>query len=198
MLKLISMIFLVIYTTENVPTDVGTYQMEVSNEQNGITVYDTFNFTIVDDTSIIDGTLAIDAHDFYITEEESLDKDFIIEQSKVKVWDMETLDEFEIDEVEYYKVEDNKYEAVLKTNNGAEIKIEILKVTADEYQDLTGYTYYTDYNDVDVVPFSIYNYLSVILAIIVYLLIIPIGYFMYRTRVELDKNIKSYIKANKI
>ncbi len=197
-MKLLIMIFMVVYTPDNVPVEnVGTYPIEVSQGEDNSAI---INWTIIDDTTVKYENIYFDAKDIYITDENSLSSDFIITNSNAYVWNSETLEEYEVLNVKYYKISENEYEAELFTINGFSNKVMIYVVSKEEYLEKNGIYTYVDqesaYNS-DTILTRI-NFMSFLAFFSINAAITILIITMTKYHREFSKNIETYLRAKGI
>ncbi len=199
MYVLMSLLLLVIYVPENVPEEVGSYRIEYSHEEDGITISDEFNLTVTSKNTIKYEDYAIDASDFYVTDEDNINEELIINNSDVKIWNMKTLEEYGVSNVNFYKVKDKLYEAVITSENNLEVKINIFIIEDEEYMKKLGLYPYEDkgsYSDPKYTNYSIFKPITVSVLLIIYVLIFLIFYSIFNIKKSIEQNVEAYMVAN--
>ncbi len=131
MISALCLFLLIIYTPETVPTTAGTYPVSISQEDENGTVEGQFYLTVTQEHTVIENNLAIDAKDFIISKTTNLNNELIIKMSKAKVWNIQTLEEYDINRVEIAQINDDTYHATLYSFQDINTTISITLV--DDY-----------------------------------------------------------------
>lgn len=113
MLKLLVLLNVIIFTPETVPTSPGTYPVEIEYQDENIVVSEVIQFTIISTETVIEERIAIDAKDFTVGEDANLTQDLIVKLSNAKAWNMDTGEEYIIENVEIMKFDEELYKVTL-------------------------------------------------------------------------------------
>lgn len=134
MLSKILICLTIIFTPETLPDDVGTYLVEYSHTDGKQEIKTVSYATVVSKNTIICEQIALDAQDFSVSSDDNITVDTVLLLSKVKAWNVTTLEEYKIDKVEIAKVNDRLFKATIYSFNDISVTININVKSEEELE----------------------------------------------------------------
>lgn len=116
---------MIVFTPETLPEETGTYTVEYSTVENRKELKTIGVVTIVDKNTIINESIAIDAQDFSVSNEENINEETVLLFSEAKAWNITTQESYEIESVEIAKVDESTYNATLYSFDNISTTIKI-------------------------------------------------------------------------
>lgn len=113
MLKLLVLLNIVVFTPETVPTEPGTYPVEIEYRDENVVATEVIQLTVISTDTVTEERIAIDAKDFTVGEDADITKDLVVSLSNAKAWNMDTGEEYVIDRMDLFRVDDELYRVTL-------------------------------------------------------------------------------------
>lgn len=173
------------FTSETVPTEVGTYPVKVEYTDGIKTKSKIIQFTVISVDTVVEEYLAINAHDFTIGENAELTEEIILQMSEVKAWNLNTAEQYEIERLEVMRIDDTLYQVTFYSFQELTKTINIyvesdyngnIILTEDHKNPTDGFNYI----------FSKYNLESISIILLILLLIVALYLIIRRYNKLLD------------